>query len=436
MRDLATVTQKTLPSSLVRYDDGLGPIETLLIIWRSKWQVFFMTALFAAAALAYAFFVPPVYQAQTVLKPVTNNGLDALNVSGIYSLTPEEALQQVGASLESYETRFAFFKNNLFLFDAYIGEDETLEQSFVKFSERALSLKKAEGKQSDNSFIPFVELKLLYSNETEGPKLLNELVRFAIEQEKTKLKNNLQILVRNRLQKIQSELLELRVAYSAGKDAKIAKLVENDTLRKLQLEDELSTLRSSLKSNRENRIKQLTEAITIAQDLGLKKPATPTTLSENRSDDNVGSIVRTEINNHELPLYFLGTDVLIAERKALSARKSDDFTSERIVEIKRELQLLSSNREVEVLKSRQDEDLFLAEYASKQSQKARLESLKVDVGAIDLVSIDQLATQSSKPIKPHKSLILAIGVLIGGLSGVFFVLFRSTLQAHKKKTFP
>ena len=51
--------------------------------------------------------------------------------------------------------------------------------------------------------------------------------------------------------------------------------------------------------------------------------------------------MRIEINNQQVPLYFMGTDALEAERAALQQRKTDDFTEGHIAQIARELQLLS-----------------------------------------------------------------------------------------------
>ncbi len=66
--------------------------------------------------------------------------------------------------------------------------------------------------------------------------------------------------------------------------------------------------------------------------------------------------MRIEINNQQVPLYFMGTDALEAERAALQQRKTDDFTEGRITQIARELKMLQSNPEVKVLKQRQNED--------------------------------------------------------------------------------
>ncbi|MBS7747019.1 hypothetical protein KIN06_16900, partial [Vibrio cholerae] len=70
--------------------------------------------------------------------------------------------------------------------------------------------------------------------------------------------------------------------------------------------------------------------------------------------------MRTEVNNQQNPMYFLGVEALEAERSALLQRKSDDFSTNRIAQIAKELAMLKNNREIEVLNRRKNEDLFLS----------------------------------------------------------------------------
>jgi len=173
----------------------------------------------------------------------------------------------------------------------------------------------------------------------------------------------------------------------------------------------------------------LDEAIAIAKSLGIKKPATPSSLAnETRTS---GSVIRTEVNNQQNPLYFMGTDALSAERAALMARESDDFTSGRIVEINTALKLLEHNRQIEVLQARENEDLFLAELAENRKEISRLKSLEVDMDKLNLVRIDQVAVEPANPIKPKKSLIVALGIVLGGMLGVFAALIRSMIRKRK-----
>ncbi|MCP5961751.1 hypothetical protein NL379_31505, partial [Klebsiella pneumoniae] len=64
----------------------------------------------------------------SVLRPAALNELDALNRSEVYKLPPEAALIKVGASLESYEVRLNFFRENQKLFEAFVRPGRTLEQ--------------------------------------------------------------------------------------------------------------------------------------------------------------------------------------------------------------------------------------------------------------------------------------------------------------------
>ena len=135
--------------------------------------------------------------------------------------------------------------------------------------------------------------------------------------------------------------------------------------------------------------------------------------------------MRIEINNQQIPLYFMGTDALEAERAALQQRKTDDFTEGRIAQIARELQLLQSNREVEVLKQRQNEDLFLSGVEPLRAEIVRLGNLSnLDSSNMKLVSIDRKALEPMQPIKPKKALVILLGLLLGGMLGVLIVLVR------------
>src|SRR5690606_41749285 len=83
-------------------------------------------------------------------------------------------------------------------------------------------------------------------------------------------------------------------------------------------------------------------------------------------------VIRTEVTNQEIPLYFMGTEALAAERDALANRESDDFIEPRIAEIQSELAMLENNREVEILQERDQEDLYLTDLAQLREEAARL----------------------------------------------------------------
>lgn len=408
-------------------DDEIDLFELAQSIWQERILVVIVTAAVTVLALIYALVATPVYQTASILKPAKIKDLDQLNSLDVYSLSPDEALKRVGAALESYEVRFEYFKNNTELFEPVILEGRSLEQNFERINRESFKVLKPDpDPKKANTFSPYVGLQLEYSKQLDGPSIVNGLIRYATDVERERLTQDLTVVIDNKLDTINRRLEVLRAGYNAEKDAKVALLSEKDTLKRLQLQDELEALRLALKTRRENRIMQLDEAITIASSLGIKKPTTPSSMGEGTRVS--GSVIKTEVNNQNIPLYFMGTEALEAEKQSLLSRENDDFTSGRIVEIAQELKLLEHNRQVEILKSRENEDLFLAELAEQYKEISRLKGLKVNMDNLKMVSVDQLAVQPASPIKPKKTMIVAVGVVLGGMLGLFAALLRSAIR--------
>lgn len=415
------------------YDEEIDLFELAQDVWREKITVLVIGAAVTLLALIYALVATPVYQTSSVLKPAKTKDLDQLNSLGVYELTPDSALDRVGAALESYETRLEFFKNNPALFQPLMRPGRTDEQNFDVINREGFKLLRPDpDPKKQQTFSDYVGLQLEYSKELDGPAIVNGLIQYAIERERTRLTEDLGVVITNKLESLQRDLNVLRVGYNTDKEVKITGLTESDNLKRLQLEDELAAIRMTLKTKRENRIKQLDEAIAIADSLGIKKPSTPSSLSEGTRVS--GSVIKTEVNNQNIPLYFMGTDALEAEKKTLVSRESDDFTSDRIVEIQKELKLLENNRQIQILQSRENEDLFLAELADKEKAIAHLNSLKLNMDTLSLVTLDQPATQPSRAIKPKKTLIVAIGLVLGGMLGIFAALLRSAIRKRQQQT--
>ncbi len=399
-------------------------------IWQQKKIIIAATVVSGLVALGYVYAVTPEYQVTSVLRPAAINELDALNRSGVYTLPPSEALLKVGASLESYDSRLGFFRDNQELFTQFKRPGRTLEQSFEEFNRDSLKLVLPDPKKAD-SLSAFIALELNYPKGVDGVQILNGFVDYAVKAEREQIASDLKVIVNNRLTELKGKIDAARSSYEMGKEARIAKLQEADNLKRAQLQDELKALRQQLKVVRTDRMAQLTEAIGIAKSLGIQKPTTPSALGDSaRMGDS--SVMRTEINNQQIPLYFMGVEALEAERSALQQRKTDDFTEGRIAQIARELQLLQSNREVEVLKQRQNEDVFLSGVEPLRAEVVRLGNLSnLDISNLKLVSVDRKALEPMRPVKPQKALILALGVVLGAILGVLIVLIRHLLGTRR-----
>lgn len=397
-------------------------------LWRRRAMIIAIAFVITLLGLVYAFFVTPEYEVRTVLRPAALNDLDALNRSGVYNLPPGAALVRVGAALDSYEIRLNYFRAHPELVAAYTQSGETADQAFANFND-AFKLVQPDPKKAD-LLTAYIGLNMRYDEGIEGAAFLNDFVSYAIEQERTQLAKDLKGIVSNRLQEVEAKLKSAMADYDASKDSRIAKLIEKDLIKSARLRDELKALRVELKLKREARLAKLDESIAIARSLGLKKPASPSSMSE----EVVGTanVIRTEVNTQQTPLYFMGADVLEAERNILRKRSSDDFTEPRVAQIKKELLMLTSNREVEVLLARENEVLFLEGVEELRAERARLNNINTDLAQLRLVSVDQYATDPLYPVKPRKPLIVSVSLFLGLILGVFITLSRSIFKARSR----
>ena len=408
-------------------NDEIDLVELLRSLFQQKYLILAIACLVTLGAAAYAFLATPHYQVQSVLRPVDRGDLDELNGTGVYELTPADALSRVGAGLSSYESRLKFFRDNQQLFTGLVEPGRSLEQVFEEFNRSAFTMLQVDPKKP-NSLSEFVGISLTYPKGVNGVEVVNGLVAAVQETERERIATDLKVLIANRLFALEQKIEAARASYEASKQAQIAGLLEQDALRRAQLQDELQALLSELKTRRENRIKSLDEAMQIAESLGIRKPTTPSAMADAQRQ---GQVVRTEVNSRDIPLYFMGVDALKAERQALSERSSDDFSEPRIAEIEKELALLSSNRQVEILEQRKNEDLYLKDLAEWRQEAAQLKGIKFDTSTLQLVRLDQQALEPLSAVKPKKALVLGLGGIAGLMLGVLVALLRNLLRPRQ-----
>lgn len=414
------------PTSQAILHDHLDLPALLKSIWQRRLLIGVVAGCCALVSGLYAFTAVPEYQVSTVLLPVALNDLDELNRTKVYELPPLEALTRVGLALDSYDTRLGYFRTDAALQAAFMKGGRTVEQAFEDFNSKALKLVLPDPKKTA-VLKTYVSIEMRFPEGLDGKSVLNGLTQYAIESERQQIARDLQVIVQNRLRELDTQLETARVDYAAKKDARIAELLEADTLKRAKLDDELRALRMQLKLRRDNRIAQLGEAIVIARSLGLKRPSTPSSLGQ-AGIESAGNVMRTEVNSQQIPLYFMGTDALEAEQQALRKRTSDDFADPRVAEIRKEQMLLEKNRDVQVLRARENEELFLKGIEPLRAERARLGTIKTDMKDLRLVSIDRLAVDPTSPVGPRKSLFVVLGLVVGGVLGVIVALLLSALS--------
>ncbi|MCF5518098.1 Wzz/FepE/Etk N-terminal domain-containing protein, partial [Pseudomonas sp. PA-3-6E] len=172
-------------------DDQIDLFALSQAIWRQKLRIGMVAVGFGLIAAAYAYTATPEYHVSSVLRPAAINELDALNRSDIYKLPPGAALKKVGASLESYDTRLGFFRENRKLFEEFERPGRTLEQSFEEFNADSIKLSLPDPKKAD-SLSAYIKLSMNYPKDVDGVAILNGLVDYAIKTERQQIANDME----------------------------------------------------------------------------------------------------------------------------------------------------------------------------------------------------------------------------------------------------
>ncbi len=164
------------------------------------------------------------------------------------------------------------------------------------------------------------------------------------------------------------------------------KNAQKDLAEKLALAEQL----------RQDREVRLTEALKVAKVVGQQSPQL--TMGQLPKQDSVAALVDGS------SLYARGTKSLTAE--------------------------------IEVLRTRQDEMAFLDGVRETEAKLKALAEQKIPEVAIGMYRIDGALLEPASPVAPKKSLIVAIGLLLGLVAGLAWTFIRHALATRKTPANP
>jgi len=162
------------------------------------------------------------------------------------------------------------------------------------------------------------------------------------------------------------------------------------------IERKIEVLRESAVKRREDRIARLQEALVVAQAVDQQEPQVVP--GRTASDGELSAFVDGSL------LYMRGARAIKAELEVLKGRKSDDP--------------------------------FIGELRGLQDQLQFLNSIKVSPDNVAVFTLDSAAQVPETPVKPKKALILALGVVLGGMLGLFIALLRNLLRRKSSAIAP
>ncbi|MDT3719482.1 LPS O-antigen chain length determinant protein WzzB [Pseudomonas oryzihabitans] len=317
-------------------------------LWRQKLLVFAVASLLICGSAIYAFTTTPTYEARLVILPPTESDIAQLNIgrdraSELDPLGAKEVYDFYLQNLQSEYLRRQFFRE--FYLPSLGGEfgKESQDELYSKFS-KILQFG-ALGAESPGKYYMMVSSS---SPETAA----NWLAKY-------------------------SELASDRTKSQLIRDLKAGVLVKAKNL-----EQSILASRNSAKKQRDDQIALLTEALSVANSIGLEKPP----IISNSLSGEVSAGMEGELT------YMRGS-------KAIKT-------------------------EIENLKNRSSDDPFIRDLRKKEELVSFYKSFSVDSSNFEVYRQDGAIQLPDRPVKPNKPLIIFLGALFGILIGGFLGLMR------------
>lgn len=404
---------------VVKASDEISLAE-LLHVFISNWKTFVtVVAVTLVAALVYAFSVTPRYTA-SLSYGYEIGGVDILNsVPGI-NYQEDRVLGELSLLLGSYENFKDFSAESNLERDTFYGifqapfsmdgKEKILRGLFNK--NITVRRPSAEG---DSRYL----IEIDYSKGVDGTGFLNSYFQWTLAKYKQQLVSRVERSVADKIRHNKAEMEASLKAYVTEVDSEIIRLREADEIRLAQLSDRLEAEKQAVMAARLERVRVLKEAEQIASRLGIEMPTTPYDLGRHEASRDV---IYAEINSQgKLPLYFMGTLALQAEREVIESNLKDNVKTAEIRDIEKEMLQLENNRTIEALLEREDNSPFNEHFAKLEKENALLGSYQISAEDVEIVKVFQWAYQADAPSSPRAALLIALALVLGCVLGMLGV---------------
>ena len=414
--------------------DEIDLLDLLAALWAGRVKIISFALVFAVLAAAYALTATKWYESEFKVKTAEPYELSGVNNSELVKISSTGVLNQLKEKLFSPEHFFKYYQTPEVM-AAFNKKPEALsaqQYAYSLFSNNIKMLEPKAIKKGSTAAAPFVGLRLTFSEGVEGDELLLGYLYWTSQLLKADMiklfefKRNSELIHNTKkMDKILSE-------YKVTTQNQIQRLEEADRFKLNELNDQLTALRTKLVKQNKKHIQILDENISIAKKLKIQNPSTPSDFRKNQKVE--GEVFRAEFSSMDKqPLYYRGYESLAAEKAELIKRTKNNYPSNEIVEIERQIEMLKENREIEKLLDRKNPAAFLGDYEKLQKRNAYLNTLAIDVQTANLYQLDTFPLPPVAPIKPKKMLIVALSIILGGFIGVMYVLLSGSIKVRRKE---
>lgn len=215
-----------------------------------------------------------------------------------------------------------------------------------------------------------------------------------IKKDKKDKKDNIEISLEGVNEDILGALLDDFVIFA---DSRIINQTVNDMqadsdYKIKKIKREIKQKRFFYNQRRKDELESLNEDFQIAKKLGI--------IERNDARDLVSSDKGLSISLNRTKRYMEGTKVLQAEISSIKNRKSDD--------------------------------IHIAGLRGLQEQLIKLEAIEIEKGKLQAVTVDKKASVNVEPIRPKRTLIVILSLILGGMLGIFAAFILEFISKLKK----
>lgn len=322
---------------------------------RQKFIILAFAVLGAVAAASYAFVATPIYEAKAFVIPPTQNDIANFNYGRMRD-----------SELAPYSIKDVY--------DIYIRrlQAESLRRDF--FNKVYLPSLSEEKRKSSRD--------VLYAD-------FSQVLRVVAPLKETSDRYLVVVQTSDSEQARQWAAAYIAQAGDLAKKEMIRNLSIESEVRARNLEQQISSARENSRLAKEDSIVKLTEALRIAESIGLEKPPAITVSQSVIAGGESGQL-----------MYMRGSIALKAEIENIRARKSDDPFTDHLREL--------------------------------QGKYNFFKELNTDATGVSVYRQDGDVELPDTPIKPNKALILVLGIIGGLILGLAVVMLRGFFTAKSK----
>ena len=425
-------TQPTPP-----YDDEIDLFQLFETIWDGKWLIVAITAVATLLGGLFAFTRPSEFTSTTDIRPITTAQISeysANNALGFFQIERDqlrnlliEQLQEQ-TILEQSIRKFELVNRDNF------ESNEAYEEAIIQLAASVDLLQPDPVGKS-----PRLDWQLTFEGSEEKKWLL------VLSSAKQQATDNVSELLTKRFEKAVLVARQERAFNLEDLDAQIdsAKLdydafIQNFELERSQGIEDLTTkianARADYQRKTQDRLAFLIEQAAIARQLGVAK----NTLEAQTFASTNGVVANVKTNT---PFYLRGYEAIEKEIELIKSREETDAFVSGLFELQSELRALEQDQTLARAESNKQ---FLEEVLELERQKRVIEQDKTIQRAQELFATTPIANPdrfvavqmnvlgSDIQSKSKRMLIVALSVVLGGMIGVLYVLIRSGMRNRKQ----